>query len=412
MDKIVDHLFRYEYGKMVSSLTRLFGSQHIELVEDVVQDTFHTATIHWRKNGVPDVPEAWLRTVARNKSIDLLRKIQSRNNVEQKYLSGTSTIAIQEIFSDEEISDNQLRLIFMICHPSLKLQDQIIFALKTFSGFSRKEISTALLKSEENIKKSLTRAKKNVIKNDIKFEVPDQNEFLKRLENVHLVLYLLFNEGFHSSNKKELVRRDLVAEAIRLNGLLIESFDHSNSKALMALMCFHAARLNAKISDKNEMIKLKHQDRSKWNFELIKSGHKYMEEATMTDNYSRFHWEAAIAGEYVQSSSFETTNWKNLEIYYRNLLLLIPSAINSLNLCVILLQGGKLMESKKLFEDINAEEMEGRIYLYFSVGAEIRNKLGDLVGAKELLIEALNQVENDLEKNLILDKLSMFDNKN
>lgn len=405
-DKFIDHLFRHQHGKMVSSLTRIFGTSNIELVEDVVQDTFQKATLYFRNNDIPENPEAWLRKVARNRAIDLLRQGKAKSNIEMTFASGPSTIAFDEVFSEHEVEDNQLRLLFTVCHPAIKLQDQIVFALKTFSGFSRKEISTSLLKSEESIKKSLARARKSIVEKEIKFEVPEKKDLINRLDQVHMVLYLLFNEGFHSSNKKTLVRKDLVAEALRLNGLLIERFQNPDSKALMALMCFHSARLDSKITETQKLIKLKDQDRGLWNYALILKGHEYLTEAIKDDSYSRFHWEAAIAGEYVQSANFENTNWANLEIYYNNLIALIPSAFNKLNLCVILLQQNKSSSSEALFDSLNPNEMQGRIYLYSSVGSEIQAKLGYNAKALEFLNNALEQVENESEKELIKTKIS------
>ncbi len=404
-DHKVDHLFRHQYGKMVSSLTRVFGTQNLGMVEDVVQDTFQKALLNWRINGLPVVPEAWLMKVARNRAIDVLRHLKASQNREQTYFSGPTAIAIDEVFSDHEIKDNQLRLLFTICHPSLKTQDQIIFALKTFSGFSRKEIATALLKSEENIKKSLTRARKNIIDKAIKFEVPHRSEISERLELVHLVLYLLFNEGFHSSNKKKLIRKDLVAEALRLNGLLIERFNHPNTKALMALMCFHAARLDSKIDVHNSMVKLKDQDRSKWSLPLIRKGHEHMDEAIKTDEFSRYHWEAAIAGEYLRAESFEETNWENLEIYYKKLNSILPSEINLLNLCVVLKMQDKMNEALDLFHTLEPNLMKNRTYLYSSVASALYRKLGDNQKALQYLQDALTQVENESEKELILIKI-------
>lgn len=404
-NQIIDHLFRSEYGKMVSSLTRIFGVSNLEMVEDAVQDSFQKALTNWESNGIPDIPEAWLRTVAKNRVIDLLRKTNSAKEVDLKTMTGAHAIAINEVFSDHEIEDNQLRLLFTICHPSLKIQDQIIFALKTFSGFSRKEIASALLKSEENIKKSLTRARKNVFENNIAFEVPVASELLDRIKNVHLVLYLLFNEGFHSAGKDQLIRKDLVAEAMRLNELLITRYNDEISKALMAIMCFHAARIDSKVSENNQLILLEAQDRSKWNYNLILKGHQYMTEAVVSGNYSRFHWEAAIAGEYVSNSKFDDIAWDKLIIYYSNLLALVPSAINQLNLCAIYLQIGNLEQSSALFESINIDDMKGRSYLYYSVGSEIWLKKKQIDKAQEFLESALLAVENKLESDLILAKL-------
>lgn len=407
-DQILDHLFRNEYGKMVSSLTRIFGVSNLELIEDAVQDSFKKAILHFRDKEVPENPSAWLKTVARNRVVDLFRKANVKNRNE--HLSGPTAISMNEVFSENEIEDNQLRLLFTICHPSLKSRDQIIFALKTFSGFKHNEIANALLISTENIKKSLLRARKNIKLQEIKFKVPECSELEQRIEHVHLVIYLLFNEGFHSSGKGALVRKDLVAEALRLNGILIDRFNTSNSKALMAMMCFHAARLDSKISSESDLIKLKYQDRSLWNQALILRGHQHMTEATKEEVYSRYHWEAAIAGEYVKSSSFENINWKHLEHFHRNLISTHPSPINLLNLCVILNQQAHSDEALALIKEIKLADLKGKEHLYHSVAAEIHKSLGKVSIAKNHLDQALESAANEAEKGLIIEKISDLEN--
>ena len=159
-NQLVDHLFRHHYGKMVAILTRYFGLAQMETIEDAVQDTF-IKTLQWRKE-LPDNPEAWLTRVAKNRTIDLLRSIKAEKNRIERINNGPNSIPLNELFLDHEIEDSQLRMIFVACHPSLKPQQQIAFALKTISGFSTKEIAAALLTKEETISKRLQRARKTI----------------------------------------------------------------------------------------------------------------------------------------------------------------------------------------------------------------------------------------------------------
>ena len=235
--KVVDHLFRHHYGKMVAILTRFFGLSNIETIEDAVQDTFIKATVQWR-NQIPDNPEAWLVKVAKNRIIDLLRSIKAEKGRFEKITSGASSFQIEELFLDHEIEDSQLRMLFVACHPSLKPNEQLAFALKTIAGFSTKEIAAALLTKEETIAKRLTRAKKAITKNKLRFDFPPPKELQNRLHRVMEVVYLTFNEGFHSTNKDKLVREDLCGEAVRLCKLLLkrEAFRSGSLYALFALL--------------------------------------------------------------------------------------------------------------------------------------------------------------------------------
>lgn len=198
---IIDHLFRHQYGKMVSILTRIFGLENLELVEDAVQDTFAQAVQKWKTN-IPENPEAWLTKAAKNRVIDIIRKLNADQRRAEKLDYGPSVIAIDQLFAKEEIEDSELRMIFTACHPELDPRDQISFALKTISGFSQNEIAASLLLKTETVKKRLTRARKTINQKKIAFKLPQGKELNQRLDSVCKVLYLIFNEGFHSNHKK------------------------------------------------------------------------------------------------------------------------------------------------------------------------------------------------------------------
>jgi RNA polymerase sigma factor (sigma-70 family) len=248
--QLIDHLFRHQFGKMVSILTRIFGLAHLETIEDAVQDTFIKAMGAWR-NGIPENPEAWLTQAAKNRTIDLFRQLKSEKERAPYFESGPAAIAINELFLDREIADSQLRMIFTACHPALDPRDQIAFALKTISGFSQSEIASALLTKEESVKKRLSRARNMIRDAQLAFAIPQGNELSDRLPRVLEVLYLIFNEGFHSGQKEMLVRKELCAEAMRLCKMLVDHKEvcSPNVQALFALMCFQAARLDSKVNE-------------------------------------------------------------------------------------------------------------------------------------------------------------------
>ena len=260
LENKMDHLFRHQYGKMVSILTRIFGLSHLETIEDAVQDTFLQASIKWRKK-IPENPEAWLTASAKNRVIDLLRKLKSENSKLNRIDRGTASISINNLFLEHEIEDSQLRMIFTACHPILKPKDQIAFALKTIAGFSGKEIASALLLSEETVKKRLQRASKTIKEKQISFELPISKNIDERLNRVHEVIYLIFNEGFHSNRKEMLIRKDLCGEALRLCKLVLKrkDFRTGSGYALFSLLCFHASRLDSKTDSSGKIIDLKNQ---------------------------------------------------------------------------------------------------------------------------------------------------------
>ncbi|WP_299275018.1 sigma-70 family RNA polymerase sigma factor [uncultured Psychroserpens sp.] len=405
--KNIDHLFRHHSGKMVSVLTRVFGLKHLEIIEDAVQDTFIKATLSWRKQQ-PENPEAWLTKSAKNRVIDIFRKLNTERNLIPKLTQGTQTIAINELFLDTEIEDAQLRMIFTACHPKLDARDRISFALKTVSGFSTKEIASALLTKEDTIKKRLSRARKAIQKADLKFNIPKGEMLHERLESVLEVLYLIFNEGFHSNTKEQLIRTDLCGEAMRLCQLLLkrESMRLPKVYALFAIMCFHSSRLDAKLNSNNELLDLKHQDRSLWHFPLIDLGNAMMNKAVETNTFSSYHYEAAIAAEHLRAKTFEDTNWVKILRWYEALYNLQPMPSHVLTMAVICVQNNESSKASYYFDLIHPEDLEQRAYLYYAAKADYYAKILNETEAIKHLDMAIKLVTNTLEADYLRKKKS------
>lgn len=402
---IMDHLFRHHYGKMVSVLTRIFGLSNLEIIEDAVQDTFIKALSAWRINP-PENPEAWLTKAAKNRVIDIFRKINADQKRIPKLQSGPSTFAINELFLDDEIEDSQLRMIFTACHPVLNPKDQIAFALKTISGFSTKEIASALLLKEETIKKRLMRARKSITEKDISFEIPQGKELPKRLNRVLEALYLTFNEGFHSNRKDLLIRKELCGEAMRLCHLLRNNdYTKNNSvHALFALMCFHTARLDTKVDENNEIVDLKNQDRTKWYAPLILMGNAAMNDAVADEIYTSYHYEAAIASEHLISKNFEETNWDKILMWYERLAKIQSSAFTQLNIAMVQIQRKQYEEASKILLETDPLDLEQRAYLYYGTWAEYYKERAEYDKALNSLEEAIKLVNNEAEKNYLVRK--------
>lgn len=408
-----DHLFRNHYGKMVAVLTRIFGFEHLEVIEDAVQDTFIRAMKTWRTN-YPENPEAWLTTAAKNRVIDLFRQLSSEKERVNSLSNGPSAMAIEELFLDDEIEDSQLRMIFIACHPQLDERDQLAFALKTVSGFSTKEIAATLLLKDETVKKRLSRARKFIQDEQLKFELPQGESLAHRTKIVLEVIYAIFNEGFHSNYASSVVQQELCMEAIRLVQLLLKNKITKNADgyALLALMCFHSARLSSKVNEENELIDLKHQDRSKWYFPLIKIGNEAMNQAVTTDVFSAYHFEAAIAGEHLKAKSFEETDWSKIIMWYKQLYDIAPSPINLLNQSICQLQLQNHSEAFDLLNKVEAKDLEKRAYLYYGTLAEYYQTIGDGTSAIKYIDQALSLVTNGVERKFLIKKKALMNSQN
>lgn len=408
----IDHLFRHHSGKMVSVLTRIFGLKNLEIIEDAVQDTFIKASISWR-NHKPDNQEAWLTQAAKNRVLDIFRKLKT----EQKHLTninqGTDAIAINELFLDTEIEDAQLRMIFTACHPKLDPRDRISFALKTVSGFSIKEISSALLTKEDTIKKRLLRSRKTIQQSKLKFEIPRGKALPQRLESVMEVLYLIFNEGFHSNIKEKLIRKELCGEAIRLTQILLKNKHTRSSEvyALCALMYFHSARIETKTNSENELLDLKHQDRNQWYFPLIKLGNTMMNKAVEDSEFSCYHYEAAIAAEHLKAPSFEQTDWDKILYWYQCLNALQPMPTHLLTMAVVCIQKQDYNMAKNYLKYLNSDDFGQRAYLFYGTKADYYARTNQLNKAIKYFDLAIDTVSNSLEKEYLQKKRSIVQNR-
>jgi RNA polymerase sigma-70 factor (ECF subfamily) len=343
INQVVDHLFRHEAGRMVAILTRLFGIHNLELAEDVVQDTLHQALKDWPFGPMPDNPAAWLMTVAKRKAINIVR----REKFYRSFASDIDTLlksewtasyTMDQVFLETEIADSQLRMIFTCCHPDLPAEAQIALTLKTLCGFSIAEIASALLTTESNINKRLYRAKEKIRTDAIDFSVPTGLHLRYRLDAVLLVIYLLFNEGYTSSGDNLAIRKDLCLEALRLALLLTErppTNEYPPVYALLALLCFHSARLDARIDSNDGLIVLEDQDRSRWNAELIQQGMHFLSRSAVGSAATAYHLEAAIAAEHCMAPDFASTNWQRIYDYYIALEQLKPTSVIRLNLAIV-----------------------------------------------------------------------------
>ena len=402
---LVDHLFRHQYGKMIAVFTKFFGLSHLEVIEDAVQDTFVKAALQWR-NGPPEHPEAWLMKAAKHRIIDLLRKLKAEQHRFAKVTTGAASLQLNELFLDHEIEDDQLRMIFVACHPELSVEEQVAFSLKTVSGFSMKEIAAALLTKEETIKKRLSRARKTIVDQNIQFAFPAPEHVPLRMEGVLRVVYLIFNEGFHSTKPHQLVDRELCGEALRLAKLLLkkEKLRSGSLYALFALLCFHASRLESKTSIDYELVDLEEQDRSRWYFPLIKLGHHAMNRALEFTDTSPYHWEAAIAGEHLKAPTFADTNWRRVLELYEQLHARYPADYHLLNRAMVHLQLDQLTLAKELLDAVPDTQLAQRSYLLHGCYADYYHRQGNESEALNYLDRAITLATNELERQYLTKK--------
>src|SRR5215467_13309990 len=336
--ELTDHLFRHEAGRMVVVLTRIFGVHNLALAEDVVQDAFCRALEVWSFRGVPENPSAWLMAAAKNRALDMLRRERTARTYEpelSRFLQSEWTLApvVEEMFTDNAIKDDQLRMMFSCCHPRLPEEAQVMLILHILCGFGIDEVAGAFVTTYTAVEKRIPRAKKVLAGSKNLFDTQATSDFSARLPSVQRALYLLFNEGYHGASAEFAIRADLCQEAMRLAALLLAHSPGATpaSYALSALMCLNKARLPARLDTSGQLNSLFDQDRSLWDQSLVGEGLQLLELSAKGSDLTEYHVEAAIAAVHATAPTIQDTNWDKIVSLYDALMNIRPSPIVALN---------------------------------------------------------------------------------
>jgi RNA polymerase sigma-70 factor (ECF subfamily) len=401
LDSLVDHLFRHEASRIVACLARAFGSEHLQLAEDVVQEALLTALRQWPYRGIPDQPSAWLWRVARNRALDVLRRDASWRQREAAVADTLAALG-RAPTSDEpgpDLPDDELALIFLCCHPALSRDAQVALTLKVAASFGTAEIARAFLEPEATVAQRLVRAKRRLRMVSEPFAVPSDADLGARLDAVLEVLYLLFNEGYATHRDEEPFRTDLCHEALRLVELLTRMPRTAEPRvhALAALFCFQAARLPARATLAGEAVLLADQDRSHWDAELVRRGLAHFERAASGHELSPYHLQAEIASCYVLAPSPETVDWERIHLLYDELAGLLPTPVVRLNRAVALAVGsgsaGGLEPGLREMTELGKDPALQAYCPFWVAWGELLDRGGDPNGAKQAWLRALELAE-------------------
>lgn len=392
---------------MVAALTRLFGTRHVDLAEDIVQETLLKAMQEWPFRGVPDQPAAWLHRVARNLAIDRLRREARglellKENAALLRSEWTLSSTVHEAMSTPAIADDQLRMMFACCHPAIPREQQVALALKTLCGFSVPEIARAFVTNEETINKRLYRARE-AFRGLGRIEFPSEGELLPRLEHVLATIYLLFNEGYHSTSHDDLIREDLIEEALRLCDLLTRNraMDTPEVHALLALMLYHSARSEARLDADRDIVLLKDQDRSKWDRELIALADRHIDLAVTRQPISAYQAEAAIAAVHAHASSFTETDWGAIISLYDELLRMNPSPVVRFNRAIAVAQAEGPEAGTIALDEVKGLEAS---HLYHAARGDLLRDLSRREEAREAYALAATLTRSPAETELLRKK--------
>jgi RNA polymerase sigma-70 factor, ECF subfamily len=400
----VAEAFRSDWGSVVAYLIRVTANW--DLAEECAQDAFERALERWPRDGIPTSPAAWLKTTARNRALDRLRRTSvGKAKLEEIAITARATPGRDE--DDSGIEDDRLRLMFTCCHPALPVEAQVALTLRTLVGLTTPEIARAFLVPHETMAKRLTRAKKKIVEARIPYRVPAAHRLQERLRGVLAVIYALFNEGYSASAGDELIRQELCAEAIRLGRLLSELMpDEPEALGLLSLMVLQDSRRAARIDQAGELMTLEEQDRDLWDAHEIDEGCKVLDRAVRLRRPGPYQLQAAVAATHAQAPTAAETDWREIAVLYDRLSQIAPTPVVFLNRAVAVAMADGPAVGLPLVDDLERSGALSNYYLLPATRADLLRRLHRDSEAAAAYRRALELVPTDAERRFLRRRLS------
>jgi RNA polymerase sigma-70 factor (ECF subfamily) len=406
---LLEHLFRHQAGRMVARLTRLLGPEYVALAEETVQDAMLRALQTWPYQGIPGNAAGWLFRVAHNVAIDALRRDKTFGDKTETIvgeLTRSAGHAPDETGVGEQFRDDELRMIFMCCHPALSRDASVALSLKIIGGFSVREIARAFLSDEAAIAQRLVRAKRQIRDQRLTLDLPSGVELTTRLDSALEVIYFMFNEGYAAQAGAELIRQDLCMEALRL-GRLIASASIATPRvhALVALMALQGARLPARVDEAGDLVLLADQDRSRWDERLIAIGFHHFDRSIAGADVSEYHVQAAIAATHARAIDSRSVDWPLILELYDQLLSLNASPIVALNRAVAIAKVHGPADALAAVAPLDRDPKLRHYHLLLAVRGQLLLDLGRSHEAADAFRTALTCACTEPERRLLTRRL-------
>jgi RNA polymerase sigma-70 factor (ECF subfamily) len=401
----VEAAYRTEARHVLATLIRLLGG--FDAAEDALHEAFAAAAEQWPREGIPANRYAWLVSTGRFKTIDRWRR-EARLAGLSPELAAFADAALEPALP-EHIPDDELRLIFLCCHPALPPDARIALTLREVSGLTTEEIARAYLARAPTIAQRIVRAKAKIRDEAIPYEVPPRPELPLRLESALQVIYLIFNEGYLATQGPELTRADLCAEAIRLGRLVIELLDEPEPQGLLALMLLHEARRATRVDASGDLVLLEDQDRSLWDHARIAEARSLIERALSSRRVGPYVLQAAIALVHSEAPGIEQTDWTQIAALYDVLHRVDPSPVVALNRAVAIGMRDGPDVGLQSIERVMGEGGLDEYHLAHAARAEMQRRLGLLGAARASYQCALALTRQSAERRFLqarLDRLA------
>ena len=407
MHRTIDAIWRIESPRLIASLMR--SVRDIGRAEELAQDAFVSALTQWPESGIPRNPGAWLMTTAKRRAIDgirrektLERKTEQLGHEFEMQASGAADGSVAQ----GGIDDDLLRLMFVACHPVISTEAHVALTLRLLGGLSTGEIARAFLISEPTVAQRIVRAKRTLSEARVPFEVPSGTERVERLSSVLEAIYLIFNEGYAATAGDDVLRPELVNDALRLGRVLGALMpDEPEAHGLVALMEIQASRMPARVAPSGEPILLLDQDRGKWNYLSIGRGLQALARAErLGRSLGPYSLQAAIAACHARAGRPEQTDWPRICALYDALAQLMPTPVVELNRAVAVGMAFGPLAALDIVNSLLAQTSLKSYHLLPSVRGDLLFKLGRFSEARTEFARAASLAGNARDRTFLLER--------
>jgi RNA polymerase sigma factor (sigma-70 family) len=410
VNRTIETVWRMESARLIAGLARLV--RDVGVAEDLAQEALVAALQQWPESGVPDNPGAWLMATAKHRAIDRIRRAEVHERRTQELareleVRGEGESLDLEAEIDDPFDDDLLRLVFTTCHPVLSTEARVALTLRLLGGLTTQEIARAYLVPESTVAQRIVRAKRTLSAAQVPFEVPERDQLADRVASVLEVIYLIFNEGYAATAGDHLVRPELIEEALRLGRILAELLPgEPEVHSLVALMELQASRLRARIGPSGEPVLLLDQDRSRWDWVLVRRGLAALERAQSTGGVlGPYTLQAAIAACHARAPVAEDTDWERIVALYDGLAQLMPSPVVELNRAVAVGMAFGPEAALELVDALGSEPALRDYHLLPTVRGDLLAKLGRDEEARSEFERAASLTRNSRERAVLLERM-------